>query len=93
MTSSSVRHRKIIESPGTDQQTVLSEYDAAALRRKAQKKLGQQNRRLPELPSRDVQRLIADLYTRPVELETENEDLRRAPAETQTPRKNKAELA
>jgi PAS domain S-box-containing protein len=92
MTSSSVRSQKSIERAETDQQPVLSEYDATALRRKAQKKIEQRSRRLVGLPSRDTQHLIDELYTNQIELAMENEELRRAQEETETFRRKYADL-
>ena len=52
--------------------------DLAALRRKAQLKLKEQTDRLHELSQQDTKRLITELGTHQIELEMQNEELRRA---------------
>jgi len=50
----------------------------AALRRRAKKKLKEQPDRLSELSARDMKHLITELSTHQIELEMQNEELRRA---------------
>ncbi len=64
----------------------------AALRKKALKKLKEQAGRLPELSSKDTQHLISELGTHQIELEMQNEELRKAQAELDASRRKYADL-
>ncbi len=66
--------------------------DLAALRRKAQKKLKEQTERLQELSQQDTKRLITELGTHQIELEMQNEELRRAERELGASRDRYADL-
>src|SRR6266540_197024 len=66
--------------------------DLAALRRKAQKKLKEQTERLDELSRQDTKRLITELGTHQIELEMQNEELRRAERELEVSRDRYADL-
>ena len=66
--------------------------DLAALRRKAQLKLKEQTERLHELSQQDTKRLITELGTHQIELEMQNEELRRAERELEASRDRYADL-
>jgi PAS domain S-box-containing protein len=65
---------------------------AAALRRKALQKLKKQTGRLRELSSQDMQHLITELGTHQIELEMQNEELRKAQLELDASRRKYADL-
>jgi len=63
-----------------------------ALRRKAEEKLRTQVERLQKLSSRDIRGLVQELGTHQIELEMQNEELRRAQEELEESRSRYAEL-
>ncbi len=63
-----------------------------ALRRKALKKLKEQTERLDKLSQQDTKRLVSELGTHQIELEMQNEELRRAERELETSRDRYADL-
>jgi len=65
---------------------------AAALRKKALKKLKEQTGLLRELSSKDMQHLITELGTHQIELEMQNEELRKAQVELEASRRKYADL-
>jgi PAS domain S-box-containing protein len=66
--------------------------DLAALRRKALKKLKEQTDRLHNLSQQDTKRLVTELGTYQIELEMQNEELRRAERELEASRDRYADL-
>ena len=66
--------------------------ELAALRRKARLKLKEQTDRLHELSRQDTKRLITELGTHQIELEMQNEELRRAERELGASRDRYADL-
>jgi PAS domain S-box-containing protein len=56
----------------------------AALRKKAQKQLSEQSARLDTLSRKDIKHLVNELGTHQIELEMQNEELRRAGVEIET---------
>ena len=66
--------------------------DLTALRMKAEKKLKVQMERLQKLSSQDVRDLVYELGTHQIELEIQNEELRRAQEELEASRSRYAEL-
>jgi PAS domain S-box-containing protein len=64
----------------------------AALRRKAEEKLRTQVERLQKLSSQDIRSLVQELGTHQIELEMQNEELRRAQEELEASRSRYAEL-
>jgi PAS domain S-box-containing protein len=69
-----------------------STASVAALRRKAREKLRQQTDRLRELSKQDAKRLITELGTHQIELEMQNEELRKAQMELEASRLRYADL-
>jgi len=63
-----------------------------SLRRKAEEKLRTQQERLKKLSARDVQELVHELGTHQIELEMQNEELRRARGELESSRTRYAQL-
>ncbi len=63
-----------------------------ALRQKAEEKLRSQIERLQKLSSKDIRDLVHELGTHQIELEMQNEELRRAQAELEASRSRYAEL-
>jgi len=63
-----------------------------ALRQKAEEKLRTQIERLQKLSSKDIRDLVHELGTHQIELEMQNEELRRAQAELEASRSRYAEL-
>jgi formate hydrogenlyase transcriptional activator len=63
-----------------------------SLRRKAEEKLRTQQERLKKLSARDVQELVHELGTHQIELEMQNEELRRARDELESSRTRYAQL-
>jgi PAS domain S-box-containing protein len=76
------------KSPSSDRQT----DGPASLRRKAEEKLRTQLGRLQELSARDIQELVHELGTHQIELEMQNEELRKARDEVESSRNQYAEL-
>ncbi len=64
----------------------------AALRRNAEKKLKSETARLQELSSIDLKKLVHELGTHQIEIEMQNEELRRAQAELESSRAGYADL-
>ena len=64
----------------------------AALRRNAEKKLKSETARLQELSSIDLKKLVQELGTHQIEIEMQNEELRRAQAELEFSRAGYADL-
>jgi len=64
----------------------------SSLRRKAEEKLNTRHERLQELSTRDIQELVHELGTHEIELEMQNEELRRARDELESSRNQYAEL-
>jgi PAS domain S-box-containing protein len=64
----------------------------AALRRKALKKPKEQAGRLPKLSSEDTQRVITELGAHQIELEMQNEELRKTQVELEASRRKYADL-
>ena len=71
--------------------TTLSD-NFVSLRRKAEEKLRTQLERLKELSARDIQELVHELGTHQIELEMQNEELRKARDELESSRNQYAEL-
>jgi len=71
--------------------TTLSD-NFVSLRRKAEEKLRTQLERLQELSARDIQELVHELGTHQIELEMQNEELRKARDELESSRNQYAEL-
>jgi PAS domain S-box-containing protein len=63
-----------------------------ALRKKTQKQLSEQSARLDGLSRRDINHLVNELGTHQIELEMQNEELRRAGAELETSQAKYADL-
>src|SRR3990170_3041912 len=78
----------MIKSPSSDKQT----DNFASLRRKAEEKLRTQLERLQKLSARDIQELVHELGTHQIELEMQNEQLRKARDEVESSRNQYAEL-
>jgi hypothetical protein len=66
--------------------------DLAALRRKALKKLKEQAEQLHDLSQQDTKQLVTELGTHQIELEMQNEELRRAEREIEASRDRYADL-
>src|SRR5512141_2191393 len=66
--------------------------DLPALRMKAEKKLKDQMERLQKLSSQDMRDLVHELGTHQIELEIQNEELRRAQEELEESRSRYSEL-
>jgi PAS domain S-box-containing protein len=66
--------------------------DLDPLRKKAEKKLREQEGRLKDLSALDTKRLVHELGTYQIELEMQNEELRMAQAELETSRNRYADL-
>ncbi|MFO0754531.1 MAG: EAL domain-containing protein [Thermodesulfovibrionales bacterium] len=69
-----------------------SPSDLSTLRKKAERKLREQTERLQDLSEQDVKRLVYELGTHQIELEIQNEELRRAQEELEESRRKYAEL-
>ncbi|MHB8845207.1 MAG: sigma-54 interaction domain-containing protein, partial [Nitrospirota bacterium] len=65
---------------------------STSLRRKAEEKLRTQLERLKKLSARDIQELVHELGTHQIELEMQNEELRKARDELESSRNQYAEL-
>jgi PAS domain S-box-containing protein len=76
------------KSPSSDRQR----DSLASLRRKAEEKLRTQLERLQKLSARDIQELVHELGTHQIELEMQNEELRKARDELESSRNQYAEL-
>ncbi|OGW29529.1 MAG: hypothetical protein A2X56_12895 [Nitrospirae bacterium GWC2_57_13] len=72
--------------------TKTSQDSLAVLRRKAEKKLGNRSKAAETLSAIEAQRLIQELGTHQIELEMQNEELRRAQAELEESRSRYVEL-
>ena len=72
--------------------TTTPSDNVASLRRKAEEKLRTQLERLQELSDRDIQELVHELGTHQIELEMQNEELRKARDELESSRNQYAEL-
>ena len=68
------------------------EIDLKSLRKKAEKALKDQTARMEEISRQDVKRLVTELGTHQIELEMQNEELRRAMAELDESRGKYADL-
>ncbi|MBI5055747.1 MAG: PAS domain S-box protein [Nitrospirae bacterium] len=66
--------------------------ESGALRKKAEKKLLGQEGKVKELSALDLKRLVHELGTHQIELEMQNEELRRSQAELETSRSRYADL-
>ncbi len=66
--------------------------DLPAMRKKAEEKIRKQEGRLKDLSALDIQRLVHELGTYQIELEMQNEELRRAQTELETFRNRYADL-
>ena len=76
------------KSPASDKQT----DNLSSLRRKAEEKLRTQLERLQTLSARDIQELVHELGTHQIELEMQNEELRKTRDELESSRNQYAEL-
>ena len=76
------------KSPPSDKQ----KDSLASLRRKAEEKRRTQLERLHKLSARDIQELVHELGTHQIELEMQNEELRKARNELESSRNQYAEL-
>ncbi len=74
------------------QKTTTPSDDFASLRQKAEEKLRTQLERLQQLSARDIQELVHELGTHQIELEMQNEELRKARDELESSRNQYAEL-
>jgi PAS domain S-box-containing protein len=70
----------------------LKSNSLAALRKKAEKRLSEQSTRLDGLSKKDVKHLVNELGTHQIELEMQNEELRRARVELEASRAKYADL-
>jgi PAS domain S-box-containing protein len=66
--------------------------DLATLRKQAEKKLAKQTERLHKLSTQDIEHLIHELGTHQIELEMQNEELRRAQEELEASRSRYSDL-
>ena len=80
------------KNPSSDGQTTNQTDGLASLRRKAEEKLRTQLERLQTLSARDIQELVHELGTHQIELEMQNEELRRTRDELESSRNQYAEL-
>ena len=80
------------KSPSSDRQATIQTDSLASLRRKAEEKLRTQIERLQKLSARDIQELVHELGTHQIELEMQNEELRRARDELESSRNQYSEL-
>ena len=74
------------------EKTTTPSDDLASLRRKAEEKLRTQLERLQKLSARDIQELVHELGTHQIELEMQNEELRKTRDELESSRNQYAEL-
>src|SRR4030043_2380825 len=63
-----------------------------ALRKKAEKKLAKQTGKLHKLSAQDIEHLVHELGTHQIELEMQNEELRRAQEELEASRSRYSDL-
>ena len=86
--SSNAKPGNMKKSPPSDKQT----DSLASLRRKAEKKQRTQLERLQKLPARVIQELVHELGTHQIEMEMQNEELRKARNELESSRNQYFEL-
>jgi PAS domain S-box-containing protein len=82
----------VVQKKRAVRKTTVPKDSATALRRKAERKLIADQARLQELSSVDLKKLVQELGTHQIELEMQNEELRRAQSELEASRRKYADL-